>query len=262
VFMVCTALLLAEMAILNRVGRESGSWRQLFGIEFPAPTPQGAVLRQRAAPRSFIAASSVLLAFVIVALALPRAGELIPDRARFSELPLDLPGWDARRSSMEGIYIDTLKLDDYLLADFTNGTDRSINLYMAYYNSQRKGEAVHSPRSCLPGGGWQLRDFDQRTLLDVTVNGHSLHVNRTLIALGNQRQLVYYWFQQRGRVVTDEFAVKWYLFWDALTMHRTDGALIRIITALPQGGSEAEADRRLTEFAGLLAPRLPRFIPN
>jgi exosortase D (VPLPA-CTERM-specific) len=262
VFMVCTALLLAEMAILNRVGRESGSWRQLFGIEFPAPTPQGAVLRQRGAPRSFIAASGVLLAFVIVALAQPRPVELVPDRARFAEFPLDLPGWGARRSSMEGIYIDTLKLDDYLLADFTNGTDRSINLYMAYYNSQRKGEAVHSPRSCLPGGGWQLRDFDQRTLLDVTVNRHSLHVNRTLIALGSQRQLVYYWFQQRGRVVTDEFAVKWYLFWDALTMHRTDGALIRIITSLPQGGSEAEADRRLTEFAGLLAPRLARFIPN
>jgi exosortase D (VPLPA-CTERM-specific) len=262
VFMVCTALLLAEIAVLNRVGHESGSWRQLFGIEFPAPTPRGAVLRRRAVPRAFMAASSVLLAFVIVGIVLPRPVELIPGRTNFSAFPLHLPGWDARRGSMEGIYLDTLKLDDYLLADYANGAGRSIDLYMAYYNSQRKGEAVHSPRSCMPGGGWQLRDFGQRRLPTVTVNGQALRVNRTLIELGNQRQLVYYWFQQRGRVVTNEFAVKWYLFWDALTLHRTDGALVRIITALPAGSSEGEADRRLTEFASLIAPQLPRFIPN
>jgi EpsI family protein len=100
-----------------------------------------------------------------------------------------------------------------------------VNLYIAYYNSQRKGEAVHSPRSCLPGGGWQMRDFGQRSELPgVPVDGQPLRVNRTLIELGNQRELVYYWFQQRGRVIDNEFAVKWYLFWDALTRHRTDGA--------------------------------------
>jgi EpsI family protein len=74
--------------------------------------------------------------------------------------------------------------------------------------------------------------------------------------------LVYYWFQQRGRVITNEFAVKWYIFWDALTRHRTDGAMIRIIAPLPLGGSETDADRRLTEFASRVAGELPRFVPN
>jgi EpsI family protein len=83
-----------------------------------------------------------------------------------------------------------------------------------------------------------------------------------LIELGNQRQLVYYWFQQRGRVVTNEFAVKWYLFWDALRLHRTDGALVRIIAALPPGSDDAEADRKLADFASRIAPELQRFIPN
>jgi EpsI family protein len=133
---------------------------------------------------------------------------------------------------------------------------------MAYYTSQRKGEAVHSPRSCLPGGGWQLRDFDQRTLGDVKIDGQPLRVNRTLIELGDQRELVYYWFQQRGRVITNEFMVKWYLFWDALTLNRTDGALVRLITVIPPGGDEAAADRRLAEVAMQIAPTLTRYIPD
>jgi EpsI family protein len=114
----------------------------------------------------------------------------------------------------------------------------------------------------LPGGGWQLRDFDQRTLNLVQINGRPLRVNRSLIELGDQRQLVYYWFEQRGRVITNEFAVKWYLFWDALTRHRTDGALVRLITALPPGRDVADADRDLVDVAGRVAPLLPRYVPD
>jgi EpsI family protein len=121
---------------------------------------------------------------------------------------------------------------------------------------------VHSPRSCLPGGGWQLQEFGQRNLAPITINGETLRVNRTLIELGDQKELVYYWFQQRGRIITNEFAVKWYLFWDALTRERTDGALVRLITVLPKDGDTALADRRLTDLAAGVAPTLPRYVPN
>ncbi len=107
-----------------------------------------------------------------------------------------------------------------------------------------------------------MRDFGQRELTNVSINGRALRVNRTVIEMGNQRQLVYYWFQQRGRVVTNEFAVKWDLFWDALTLHRTDGAMVRLITPLPPAASEAGADGRLTQLASRIAPDLPRFVPN
>jgi exosortase D (VPLPA-CTERM-specific) len=262
VFMLSAALLLGEIVLLNRIGHEAGTWRQLFGVEFPIPTPRGAALRKRPLPRTFLAAAGVLLAFVIVAVVLPRPTEVIPRRASFAEFPMHLAAWTGRRASLEGIYLDQLKLDDYLLADYVNDDGREINLYMSYYSSQRKGDAVHSPRACLPGGGWQLRDFDQRDISAVQLNGQPLRVNRTLIEFGNQRELVYYWFQQRGRIVTNEFAVKWYLFWDAVTRHRTDGALVRLITPVPPGGSEQEADRQLTEFASHVAADLPRYIPN
>jgi EpsI family protein len=74
--------------------------------------------------------------------------------------------------------------------------------------------------------------------------------------------LVYYWFQQRGRILTNEFSVKWYLFWDALTRHRTDGAMVRVIVALPPGATEATADARLTDLAAQVERELPRFAPD
>lgn len=262
VFMVSLVLMLGEIAALNAIGRESASWRHLFGVEFPAPTPKGAVIQTRKVPRSFIAAAMLLLGFIVTTVALPRPVEAVPARTAFLEFPMRLGEWQGRRQSMEAVFSDTLQLDDYLLADYTNGSGRDINLYVSYYNSQRKGEAVHSPRSCLPGGGWQVREFDQRDLAGVSINGRPLRVNRSLVELGDSRELVYYWFQQRGRVLTNEFAVKWYLFWDALTEHRTDGAMIRIITPVPSSGSEADADRRLTRFASSIATDLARYVPN
>jgi EpsI family protein len=188
---------------------------------------------------------------------------VFPARRTFSEFPMHVGEWRGRREPLEEIYSETLKVDDYLLANFVDpGDEHSVNLWIPYYESQRKGEAVHSPRSCLPGGGWQMRDFGQRTLAGVSIAGTALRVNRSVVELGNQRELVYYWFQQRGRVIDNEFAVKWYLFWDALTLHRTDGAMIRVITALPPASSEADADRRLTDFIGRFAPDVARYVPN
>jgi exosortase D (VPLPA-CTERM-specific) len=262
IFMVSAGLMLGEIALLNRVGHELGTLRQLFGVEFPAPSPPGARIERRALPLPFVAACGVLVAFIGTNLLLPRPTEVFPSRGSLLEFPMKLGPWRGQRDSLEGVYLDQLKLDDYMLANYVDGTGSPVNLYIAYYNSQREGESVHSPRSCLPGGGWQMRDFDQRTLTDVAIDGVPLRVNRTLIELGSDRQLVYYWFQQRGRVITNEFVVKWYLFWDALTRHRTDGALVRLIVALPKSASEADADRRLTDIAGRVAPTLTRYIPD
>jgi exosortase D (VPLPA-CTERM-specific) len=262
VFMVSTVMMIGEIALLNRFGHESGTWRQLFGVEFPASTPSGSPIRQRRMPASFMVAGALLVGFIATTMVLPRPAEVFPARTAFVEFPMQLGEWRGHSEALDAVYSDALKLDDYLLTDYVGPAGDVVSLYVAYYNSQRKGEAVHSPRSCLPGGGWQMRDFGQRDLANVSINGRPLRVNRTLIELGNQRQLVYYWFQQRGRVVTNEFAVKWYLFWDALTLHRTDGAMVRIITPLPPAGSEADADRRVTELASKVTANLSRFVPD
>ena len=137
-----------------------------------------------------------------------------------------------------------------------------IELYIAYYDSQRKGASVHSPRACLPGGGWTIESFREKVIADVGPDGAPVKVNRVLITLGDSKQLVYYWFQQRGRNITNEYMVKWYIFWDSLTKNRTDGALVRLVTPVPASGDIAEADERMKEFVRQIDPMLAYYIPR
>jgi EpsI family protein len=133
---------------------------------------------------------------------------------------------------------------------------------VAYYGSQRSGASVHSPRSCIPGGGWLITDLTQIRVDDVVISGKPLQVNRAVIKKGDMIQLVYFWFQQRGRIINNEYMVKWYLFWDALTRNRTDGSLVRLTTFIAHGQDIDEADELLTSFAREVSGVLADYIPD
>lgn len=262
VFMVCTAVLVLEMWVLARIGKEKRALREVFGLEMPAPVPKEAQVQYRPIPRTFAASLVVLIGAAVLATALPERGEAHVPRQAFSEFPMAVGPWQGQHDRLEQIYIDTLKFDDYIIADYADDETGLVNLYVAYYDSQRKGQSAHSPRSCIPGGGWEIVSLTQRRIDGVEVDGEPLRVNRTEIQYGDQKQLVYYWFQQRGRVIDNEYLVKWYLFWDALTRNRTDGALVRLTSVVRPGEDVDEADRRLSAFARDVAPLLERYIPN
>ena len=159
--------------------------------------------------------------------------------------------------------LGVLKLDDYINVNFTDETSNGyINFYTAYYASQRKGASAHSPRSCIPGGGWEIEDLRTVVVPGVGPGNAGLTVNRVIIAKGESRQLVYYWFQQRGRIITNEYLVKWYLLVDALTRHRTDGAMVRLVTPVPQGADMAKAEAMLAGFMSQVVPGLGAYIPE
>jgi exosortase D (VPLPA-CTERM-specific) len=262
VFMASGVLMMLEMIMLAHIGIGHGPWRARFGLEFPTPTPKDPPTVARLVPASLYASAAVVILAAAVSLSLPERAESIPQRTSFVQYPHTVSDWSGRREALEGIYLDQLVLNDYYLGDFTRDTEPPINFYIAWYNSQRAGRSAHSPRSCLPGGGWQIKSLTQRVLPGVRAGRETLRVNRVLIQLGTRRELVYYWFQQRGRVLTNEYVVKWYLFWDALTRNRTDGALVRLVVALPPSGTVAVADQQLTQFASAVAPTLTPYIPD
>ena len=258
-FMLTAAIMLGEVVVLNRIGGGRRGFREVFGFDWPAAPAAGAAA-VRSPPAMLTVASVLVAAGAAALLVLPSRVERPPARAGFEQLELRLGEFHGRRGPLESQYVEQLQFDDYVLADYTRPGEIPVNLYVSYYASQRKGQSVHSPRVCLPGGGWQLRDF---ATVGVEIPGHGAQrVNRALITLGNERQLVYYWFKQRDRIVTNEWLVKWYLFVDALFRNRTDGALVRLITPIPTGGEEGAADRRLRELMAEIVPRLPRYVPN
>ena len=189
--------------------------------------------------------------------------DIIPARKAFLNFPLQLGKWQGRNDYLSQYYLDELKLTDYAIINYVQPeSGSSINFYSAYYQSQRKGAAVHSPKACMPGDGWQITDFGQRNFPDITVDGDPLELNRAVIQKGESKQLVYYWFQQHGRTLTNEYLVKWYLFYDSLTMNRTDGALIRLVTSVGNTEDIDKADQRLQTFMRQLVPELQGYIPG
>jgi EpsI family protein len=76
------------------------------------------------------------------------------------------------------------------------------------------------------------------------------------------RQLSYFWFPARGRILTNAWEMKIYTFWDALTKQRTDGALVRLITPVQQGEPIEGAEKRLQDFTRQIVPILDQFLPK
>ncbi len=261
-FMFSAALLFAEIVILSRIGGGWSAWRREFGLDPDVPLPPPSAARARLTqftPAVGIASAAVVVVAVGGMLA-PARVDAAPERSDFTRLSMSEGAWTGRRDRLDGVYLDALKLDDYVLADFSAHGRPPVNLYVAFYNSQRKGESAHSPRSCIPGGGWRMREVTSR---NVALGGlGTIAVNRVVIERGDVKQVVYYWFDQRGRVLTNEYLVKWYIFWDSLTRNRTDGAMLRLTTPVFAGQTEADADRALEDFARQLVPALRPHIPS
>jgi len=135
-----------------------------------------------------------------------------------------------------------------------------INLFMAYFPSQRAGDTPHSPKHCLPGNGWAPVESDR---MMVSLPGHApFPANRYIIANGDEHRLVIYWFWAHDRAVASEYWEKFYLVADSIRLHRSDGSLFRLITALQAGETEDAAQQRLLAFAGNIVPIINQYVPR
>jgi EpsI family protein len=186
--------------------------------------------------------------------------EKVPTKRPLSEFPMAIGAWTGTRQTMEAQFVNALHFSDYIMAGYRNPEGREIDFYVAYYESQRKGEAVHSPETCLPGSGWS---FEPAGLARIQIGeGKVMAVNRALLEKSGSRQLTYFWFPQRGRILTNLFQVKLYSFWDAITRQRTDGSLVRLITPVYPSEGLADAEKRLNGFAGEVSDMLTGFLPS
>ncbi|MBM4333122.1 MAG: VPLPA-CTERM-specific exosortase XrtD [Deltaproteobacteria bacterium] len=276
IFIVALAVMLAEMWILRKIeGRgkkEDGSekkeeGRQKTEIQDSKPFtfhPSPFTLK---ALRAFISPPQFIVAVILLGLTLAFSygiefREKIPIKKSLDHFPLKVNEWSGAREAMEQKFIDALDLSDYVIVDYKDKSGKQVNFYVAYYESQRKGESIHSPESCLPGSGWEFREAGAVNIPLTKSSLPYMRVNRAFMAKHGVNQIVYFWFPQRGRILTNAYQLKIYAFWDALTRQRTDGALVRLITPITQGERVEDAEKRLQDFTRQIVPVLNEFIPN
>jgi EpsI family protein len=214
------------------------------------------------AGRAFVATS-------VFALVAGAAWQLMPahvpdpvTRLPLGVFPLQVEGWKGQASILDSNIERVLGADDYLLADYRKGNE-DVNLLMTFYDSQTQGSGIHSPEICLPGGGWEVSRWQQK-LVSIDGGDHTLvlQVNRAVIQRGLERQLVYFWFEQRGRRLTNDFEAKFASMWDTITSGRSDGGLVRVVTPIGQAEDDEQADARLQSFLQNVVPQLPEYFPD
>jgi EpsI family protein len=188
-----------------------------------------------------------------------RAGEASVSRQPLKNFPAHFGSWQQIGGDVrfDAETEKVLNADDYVSRNFeSNG--RTASLYVGYYTTQRNGSTYHSPLNCLPGSGWVMSDGGRVRV--TPSNGQSFQANRFLIQNGEQRALMIYWYQGRGKAVASEYWAKIETVLDSVRLRRSDGALVRVMA--PLGNSPAEAEKSALEFAAQAANELPPFVPN
>ena len=200
------------------------------------------------------------------------SAEVIPERAEFSLFPDRLGDWRcAGRETIDDATINNLMVTDYLSCNFVNREKlASSHLYIGYHERQTrdrdsgKATAIHPPEHCLPGSGWDVID-SKIVPLSLSRNGIEGGVQgeakRFVIAKGNHRALVYFWYHSRGRVIAQSHHKILYMFMDRAQTGRTDGSLVRFTIPI-EYGDEDKAEAVFQQFAGVVTPRLDDFVPN
>ena len=209
-------------------------------------------------------------------------GEELTANKPFSQFPLMLADrWEGRELGLDEKVLKILKLSDYMMRVYIppsgQGEEETgfkesagnqsmqekrtfpVWLYVGFYQSQRTGSTYHLPKNCLPGAGWQIMKSDLVTL--PMPGDQSVTINHVLIQKGLEKQVILYWYHDRGRAIPSEYWAKGYLVWDSITKHRSDGSLVRISVPV-QGGTEEEAFENAVRFLQDVWPVLLDFMPD
>jgi len=223
----------------------------------PQNSPRAGFLRNR----HVRVLTCVLIAQVLGFYAVSRR-ENVPLARPLDQFPRELKEW---RVVEEGVVdqetTDVLRADDVMTRVYGNAvTNRAANLFVAYFKSQRTGQAPHSPKNCLPGSGWVPSESQ---IISIRVPGvpNPVPVNRYIVAKGDLKSVVLYWYQTRNRVIASEYKAKMYLVADAIRYNRTDTALVRVTVPIADN-QEAAAAETAVEFVQSFFPALRQYLPT
>ena len=201
-----------------------------------------------------------LMLFQAVAFYHLARNETVPNIAPLRQIAEELGDWESvEEGVMEERTMANLQPDDYLIRSYQkpSGGPRA-GLMIAYFRRTGTDKAPHSPRNCLPGSGWVPNRAGE---ISLAIAGQTaIPVNRYLVAKGDDKAVVLYWYQTATRAVANEYIAKIYLVLDAIRFRRSDTALVRVSIPVIDN-KEDEAERMASEFSRMVYTALKRHIP-
>ncbi len=256
IFVVALIMLLVSHRIISLIWQSGPAVPHHVAYVEEHPTGESGM---KARPLRF---GIVAVPMLVTAIGLQAHREEIVKYDLPSSLPSQIDGWKGTEEDFDQQTRDILGPGEFLVRDYENASQPQpwINLYIAYFPTQKAGDTIHSPSHCLPGAGWIpiSREVIQLTRPD----GSSVPVNRYVVSKLGERQLVLYWFQAHGRVVASEWQAKYYLIFDSIRMNRSDGGLVRLMTPMLDGESPDAAEARMMKLGSQFVPMLDRVIPR
>ncbi|MFW9916766.1 MAG: exosortase C-terminal domain/associated protein EpsI [Candidatus Thorarchaeota archaeon] len=209
--------------------------------------------------RSLIA--SALMILTIVALNYLSHPEKIRPNKPLSTFPKQIGEWIGKEERFDQRIYDVLGVDDSFLCNYSSPSGDYVQLYVGFYESQREGDLIHSPKHCMPGAGWDIIRTSTEEMTIPNSNPGRLKMNKLLLKKDDQQQVMLYWFQSRGRLIVSEYMQKIYLVIDSITRHRTDGSFVRVISPVKDGSEDLTSDAT-KGFVELLFPVLQAYLPS
>lgn len=201
----------------------------------------------------------IYLLFGTLALYLHLHADLqVPANKPFSEFPRTVAEWRmTSQSEFSAGVLSVLKAADYFSRQYTDTAGNRVSLYLGYYSGGKDSGGIHSPKHCLPGSGW-FELWTKRGMLDLQTG--PLRVVRAVYQKGGQKEFYLYWFQVRGRSLSDEYSLKLAEITNSLLYRRRDAAFIRI--SVPFDTDQGKAVRVAERFARVFYPSIQEFLPR
>jgi exosortase D (VPLPA-CTERM-specific) len=263
IFGACIVILFITAILLQRLTPNPKPLSETIDLDTQGLMAEARRIGGLVPARGITVATLLTAAITAAFLFVPRPVPEPVSRDSFALFPKEIGDWRGTTTELDPEIAAVLNASDSIDITFQNAAEaQPVNFFSAFYERQTEGTGIHSPEVCLPVGGWEIFSLGPHTVtVPDTVYG-TFTLNRAVIQKGLSKQLVFYWFEQRGTRMTNDFAVKLSVLRDGLTRGRSDGALVRFVTPIGEEETEAAAEERILRMMGEVLPRLPAFVPE
>ena len=185
-------------------------------------------------------------------------GKPVPIVKPLEDFPKQIGSWSGETQRFSQAVYDKLGVDDSVLINYKNDHEDTISMYVGYYEDQKQGEIIHSPKNCMLGSGWQPIEISE---IDISFDSRKIPVTKMILEKSYQKIVVLYWYQSGKRAIANEYIQRLYFIYDSIRYNRSNATFVRFTSPVLSDDNE-NAVQVLIKFIKNTIPILDDFLPK